>query len=429
MPPAWGRTAAGFVAKPTAQILSDMQASILAAVDPQLDLSPYTPDGQILGVYANDMGAVWEVLQVADNEFNRQDAEGAALDNIGDLTGDPREGESFTQVFCTLGLDVAHAPYAPGALVANVHGQTSQTYSNLYAIQASQISGGTATGILFQSTTAGATPAVNAGTLTDITTPVTGWTSITNPAGQSQLGTNAELDPAYRVRQLEELAGQGGCTAQSLKAALVAAGAAQAPPVSLAVNVLENRSAQSATVQGVGLPPNSFAVVLYDTGGWSAPGGPGAAVIAATLYANKPPGIAMVGSTSLTVQDPILGTQTVSYTYPTTVIIDVSTTVAIVPTAVFSNVSTGIGTALAAAAIAPTPASGIPPLGQLVPGTWVVGSQLEGVIMSVPGVFEVQALTWAVHGTSLGTAAIQLTALQVATFTGGNLTIVQGTYP
>lgn len=49
--------------------------------------------------------------------------------------------------------------------------------------------------------------------------------------------------------------------------------------------------------------------------------------------------------------------------------------------------------------------------------------------MSVPGVFDVQSLQWCVHGGTPGTTAIVINANQVATFTGGTITITQGTYP
>ena len=445
MPPSYGRTAAGFTPKPTSQILLDMQASIQAAVDPQLDLSAQTPDGQMLGIFANECGALWEVLQAADNEINRQDAEGAALDNIGDLTGTPREGESFTQVYCTLGLDAAHAPYAAGALVANVHGQTSQTYTNLYQIPSSAITGGTATGILFQATVAGQTPAVNANTLTDITTPVPGWSSITNPAGQSQLGTNAELDPAYMVRQVEELAGQGTCNPSATAAAIMQLGASQLPPVPIVVSVVENATALQQTVQGISLPPHSYEVVIYDASGsgWANSGGAGAAVIADTIYKNKPGGIAPQGAISQSIIDPVLGILTMFWATPTARPLFVSATIVPAPTYTgsFAQLKAAVQAALVAAAIAPTPANGQPPVGQLSPGAYVIGAQLQAVMMSVPGVADILGPSGS-PGTLVAfdfvsgptnTNPLPVTAAQVATIAEATVTtnvqLLQGSYP
>jgi len=91
-------------------------------------------------------------------------------------------------VTCTLGLNAADAPYPAGSLLANVVGQAGQTYKNTTTVTAGQISGGVATGIVFEATTPGPVPAVAAGTLATIATPVTGWSSITNPAASSATG-------------------------------------------------------------------------------------------------------------------------------------------------------------------------------------------------------------------------------------------------
>ena len=99
--PAFGATQAGFVVKPLASILADLQQAVWDAIDPNLDLSPQTPDGQMLGIIANALAAQWELAQIAYNQYNREDAEGASLDNIGDLTGTPRETATYSQVSCT----------------------------------------------------------------------------------------------------------------------------------------------------------------------------------------------------------------------------------------------------------------------------------------------------------------------------------------
>jgi hypothetical protein len=92
-----------------------------------------------------------------------------------------------TTVVCTLTISASDAPYPAGSLVANVVGESSQTFTNVAAVTSSEISGGIATGIVFQSTSATDQTPVAAATLTQITAPVTGWTTITNPAAQAQI--------------------------------------------------------------------------------------------------------------------------------------------------------------------------------------------------------------------------------------------------
>ena len=438
--PAYGVSAAGFAAKPLSQIQADIAQRIWDTVNPTLDLSPATPDGQILGIYAADAASNWEILQVCYNEYNREDAEGAALDNIGDITGTPREGPTYTQVYCNLGLDPADAPYNAGTLTANVVGDASQTYTNLATVTSGMISGGMALGVLFQATTIGTVPTVNAGTLTVIATPVTGWSSITNPAqgpglasGQSVTGTEAELDPAYMLRQAQDVAGQGDCTASALAAKLNELGAAQQPPQTLLAVVLENVTNITQVVEGVTMPAHTYAPIVYDAGtGWASSAA-GQAAIAAVVYANKPAGITSIGSIPVIVQDAVLGPQTVYYSVPTPEPLFIIATVVFRPGSSPSNVTAAIQSALVAAAVAPTSSTGVPPLGQLAPGSPVVGSQLEAVIMAVPGVFDVQYLAFDFHVGPTNQLPLIVPATSIATIASGTVAthviISPGTYP
>lgn len=412
----YGVTQAGFVVKPLSQILADMQSQILATISASYDLSPNTPDGQMLGIYAASSAAVWELAQAAWNQFNRSDVEGAGLDNIGDLTGTPREAASYTQVFCTVTL--AAGTYAAGSLVANVAGQSGQTFSNLYSITTA---GGIVTGVLFQATQVGVTPSVNPGTLTVITAPVTGWSTVTNPAGQSQLGTAAELDPAYMLRQALDLAVSGSCNASATVAALEQLGAAQQTPVTLSVSVLENVQWSYQVLNGVGVPPHSWCVVVYDGGtGWATSN---ATLIAQTIFANKPAGVAPVGTTSATFLDPILGSQTIPFLQPAGQPLYVSATVVARPGVSHAALVPAIQAALVAAAVAPTPANGIAPNGQLAPGASVYQSQLEAVIMSVPGVLNVSALTFGFAPAPTNVAPLAVAASSIATLAAANVVV------
>src|ERR1700733_15976784 len=139
--PAYGVTPAGFVVKPLSQIQADIQSQILGTVDPQLDLSPQTPDGQFLGIYANASAGVWELAQIVWNSFNRNDVEGTGLDNLGALIGIPRKGSDFTQVVVTLALlpgnysastwNSTTGLIQTAVLLANVQGSVSQQFANV----------------------------------------------------------------------------------------------------------------------------------------------------------------------------------------------------------------------------------------------------------------------------------------------------------
>jgi hypothetical protein len=141
----YGITPAGFAIKPFAAILSDIQNAELATMDAALDLAPTGPLGQLNGIMANALSQLWEILATCYNSNNRQAAEGAALDNIGDEVGVPRELASYTQVLCTLTFS-GTSVYPPGTLVANVNGNTALAFSNLVQITGAP----TVTGAIFQ---------------------------------------------------------------------------------------------------------------------------------------------------------------------------------------------------------------------------------------------------------------------------------------
>jgi uncharacterized phage protein gp47/JayE len=414
--PAWGITPAGFVAKPYAQILQDIQTAQLATMSAAIDLSPTGPLGQQNGIVANAMASLWALLGTAYNSFNRQAVEGAGADNLGDLTGIPREGGSYTQVACTLTFSNT-STFAPGTLVANVAGNTALTFANLYAV-----TGATTVGnVVMQSLVIGETPSINPGTLTAITNPVSGWTSITNPLQQSVLGSNEELDAAYVARQEKELGSQGSCNPHATVAALVALGAAQSPPIPVTVELLENTGNTNYTPPGSSLvlPPNSYALVIYDGAtGWAT--GAGEALIAATIWANKPAGIGTIGTIAVTYTDPLLGNQIVYFSTPTPVPLYFQITIVVRTGFTFASVSAAVQQALITASTAATPAGGIPPNGQLGPGADAIGSQFEAVIMSVPGVYDVQVLQFGTTFGSTNTAPIVISATQIARVISGN---------
>lgn len=419
--PSYGVTAAGFVVKPYSAVLADLQAAFLANIDPGLDLSPTSPEGQMLAIIANAQAQLWELAATAYSTFNPQAAEGAALDNIGDLRGIPRDGESSTQVFCNLTWTDSGTVHAIGALVANVDGSPALTFSNAVAVTSN---GGTTTGILFQAQSPGATPTINPNTLVDITIPISGWATVTNPFAQSQLGANEEGDAAYAARQDAELGANGACNLSATASALLALGAAQTPPVPLTVNVIENNGEEPLVVGSLTLPPHSFAVIVYDPTFTLT-----SAKIGAAVYANKPPGIATVGTTSVTVADPNLGNQTVLYTTPTAQPLYVVMTVAIRPNFVFTTVHDAIQVALEEAAIAITPPGGVAPVGQFLPGSPAVGSQIEAVVSGVPGVFDVQALTFGFAPTPTNTSVLVVDPTHIITIATANITVTPGSYP
>lgn len=436
--PQWGVGAAGFVAKPYASILADIQSAQLATMNPAIDLSPSGPLGQQNGIMALTFAQLWQLAQTVYNGFNRQAAEGAALDNLGALTGSPRDGGTYTQVLVTLTFTGAAIgqTFIPGSLIANVSGSPSFTFQNFAAV----VGASSVTGVVMQSLAIGQTATVNPATLTVITNPVTGWTSITNPLAQSQLGANEEPDPDYASTQSQDLFDLGTCTLPATIAALYALAAAQTPPIAITVSGFENTTRANTTTDGITLIPNSYAIIAYDPTGWVS--GAGEQAIGNAIWDNKPAGNAPIGSTSVVVQDTYLGPQTVYYTVPAPEPIYLNITVVIRTGFVFGSVAAGTGVcgaivdALVEAAVAPTPAGGTPPNGQLQPGSDVIGAQLEAVVMGVAGVYDVHVLQFGTSYLSANTSPVLIGVAHIATIASGNdgsshpyFTITQDTTP
>jgi len=266
----------GFILPTPDEIVSSINTSILGSTNPNLDLAPNQPMGQVIGAFAAQLALAWQALQTAYNGFNPDAAEGFLLDALSALTGTLRPQATPSTVVCQMVL-AANTTVPAGSLI-NVSGSPATTF----ALQVDVI--GTTAGTYlgtFASTALGPV-AANASTLTVITNPVSGWTSVTNPANATP-GTNIADDTQLRSVRTAELDAGGSGTPDALQAAMSEiAGVLQC-------YVLENRT-NATDVNG--LPPHSFEVIIYDS-----PTSPVSdSLIAQTIWNNKPAGVRATGA-------------------------------------------------------------------------------------------------------------------------------------
>lgn len=139
-----------------------------------------------------------------------------------------------------------------------------------------------------------------ANTITNIVTQTSGWLAAWNPVAAT-LGALEETDSALRLRRLQSLATPGAGTVEAIRAAVLSVAAVTA------AFVLENTG---DAVDGNGLPPHSFEVVLL--GGVEAD-------IATEIWLHKGAGIYSHGDNAAIVTDSQGFPQTVRYTRPTDV--------------------------------------------------------------------------------------------------------------
>ena len=212
--------------------------------------------GKFNAMMAEKFRKAYELLLDTYSNAFADRAIGEPLAALAALTGTVRRGGSPSQVMCTLELD--DGTYAAGTLVAYVSGDPDALFENRDEII---VSGGgnpeTVTNVIFVAQSDGPTVA-NAGTLTETSTVVTGWsdnpTPITN-SGDAVLGELEEGDEDLRARRLIELARPGTGTVPAIRADVSdITGVEQ-------VIVLEN---DEDDMDEEGLPGHSIEVIVYD---------------------------------------------------------------------------------------------------------------------------------------------------------------------
>lgn len=393
-----GLTSTGFVAAATADITTAIGADELATIDPALNLAITQPLGQINGIFASSMANVWALLAALYAALDPDAAIGVQLDNLCALTGVTRLPATATLVSCTVNLNAG--TYNAGTLKANIAGYPQYTFTNQNTIVAP---GGVLTGQIWVAMTTGPIVA-NANTLTVITSPVSGWNSINNPANGTT-GTNVETDTQLRVRRATSLVASGGSTIDSIRASLLNP---LLVPNMVSASVLENNT----LVPDVnGQPGKCFQALIWDGAGMLASN----TAIAQAIWNTKPSGIQAYGVTSANATDATGKTQAVSFTRVTGVrtyySIIVRTNPALYPS--------GGAPAVAALVQAAFVAYGA----LLLPGGTVYALALEAAALACASVIDVTTFTLDVVAVPVGTTNLLITAFQIATIASGDVAV------
>jgi uncharacterized phage protein gp47/JayE len=245
----YGVTPTGFVRKSLEQIKADVEARIRASdeLGPAVNLTAESALGQLFQIFCEEIASVWEVQEAEHKAWDPDNNGGESQDNVCALTGTVRR--DATKSVVGMEIDTTQAVNVPaGDFVVSVDGNPAARFVNTQAIQ----TGGAAlVSMDFEAETAGPTVA-NAGTVTEIETPVAGITSVTNPL-DATVGTNIEGDEDLRVRREEELDAVGAGTVDSIRARLL-----QTQGVTEA-EVYEN---VTDFTDGDGRPPHSIHAVV-----------------------------------------------------------------------------------------------------------------------------------------------------------------------
>lgn len=290
----------GFKRKRLDQLLEELNDEVKSIFGDNFNVSPESPDGQINGVVSESNANLWELAEESYNAFNPSAATGVTLSNLVQLNGITRLPATSSRVQLSV-TGTAGTTIPAGSLVS-----TSDT-GDQFSTEVSITLDGAGNGSVFASAVNTGPITALAGTVTEIDTPITGWSTVTNSA-DAQVGTNEETDVELRSRRERSVARD----AQAIIDAIFAA-VANVPGVTQTV-VLEN---DTDVVDSNGLPPHSFQAIVV--GGVNED-------IGDAIWLKKPAGILSFGNTSVQIIDSQGIPHDISFSRPTEVDIYVEVT-------------------------------------------------------------------------------------------------------
>lgn len=271
------------------EITASLTAAFQAIYGSDINVGSNSPDGQLIGILAQNIQDVLETLLQVYNSFNPDSAFGTVLDARVAMNGIQRKDGTFTQAqvavtvsqaLTLLGLDaVLSNPNLTAFTVADDAGNQFQLVTTHAFVGA-----GTTT-LTFQSAVIGQIQ-TTANTIQTVVTSQLGVTSVNNPTTASDIeGLPEETDPQLKIRRAASFYLQAVGPADALRAALL-----NVSDISDAY-VVENDT--NGTVNTV--PAHSIWVIVN---GGTFP------EIANVIYTKKAPGCGMKGSNSQIVVRP-----------------------------------------------------------------------------------------------------------------------------
>ena len=287
-----GLTAAGYEAPTFNEILvlirADYQAElrrIEGLPGLVIDFDADTFLGIMTGVVARRLASLSEASQGVYDAWNVNNATGIQLDDLASMAGVPRKGArpstAVVLITGTVGTVLARGLEVEGG---GVDGKARWGLVDTTTIGAGGIGAA-----LVEAVVPGPVVAI-ADQITKIVSPVEGWDSVSN-TGNAIVGRDRETDSELRLRRAESLQIGGGRSLAAIRANVLAL------PFVNSAAVVENATSVDRTVQGLSLPPHSFAAVVA----------PSTLSVSETkrimevLYALSPTGIQSVGDIASTV--------------------------------------------------------------------------------------------------------------------------------
>jgi uncharacterized phage protein gp47/JayE len=355
---AYGLLSTGFAPKPQSVIREELDDACRTAYGQSIKLGDKTVLGQINGIMSERLSELWDLAQAVASSQDPDQATGAAQDALAALTGTLRDAATESTVDLLLigtvgtlvsagsraanGIDEEFATTAAGTMIACASWAASTAYvtnqvrqndgGKIYIVITSGTSAGaggptgtaaditdgtvhwkyigTGPGVIAvpsEATETGPIVAV-AGDITQIITPVSGWSAVYNIL-DADVGTDEETDEHLRIKREEELAASGSSPIDALRAALL-----QVEDVT-AVTVFYNNT---DTTDADGIPPHAVEALVRDGADQD---------IFDALLTNVAVGIKTYGNTSGTAVDDVGTSHAISFTRPDEIEIYVDITI------------------------------------------------------------------------------------------------------
>lgn len=201
----YGVTDKGFVAKPLDTIIQDLNNKFIGRFGTTFDVSPESPDGQIIGIIANEISECWQQAQHGFNGFRPGAVAGVGLDAICELTGIIRYVNRPTKVTVELTGDSGTLVEA-GSLVGD--GTNEFTTDNDVSLPGDVTVTCTKSGEIY----------IAKNTVNKVLTEVSGWTGCNN-LDEGVTGVDYEKDQALRARR-DRTTVKGSATVEAIYSAL-----------------------------------------------------------------------------------------------------------------------------------------------------------------------------------------------------------------
>lgn len=382
----YGVTKDGFVRKPLAEIINSLNGRFIGAFGDTFDVSPASPDGQEIGIFANELDLMWQQVQGAFNAYRPGAVEGRALDAVVELNGIERYVDVPTKVTVTLaGTGGKTVPAG-----SKVRSDTGYTFS----LEEDVIlpAGGTAV-----CDELGAIE-ILPHQIKTIVTPVEGWLTVDNPE-RGVTGVVYESDPELRVRREKSTVNVGTNTVEAIYGSLA----------ELDLQYVRIRNNTSTTAIGT-QPGNSVQVVVI--GGVQEE-------IARRIYDNMPGGVPTFGSVKVTIPDPKGYPQDVYFNRPVDVPTYISLEYEKLPT---TNISSNDAELLIKEALKNY-------FSTLMPGSPVVWSYLFNPALSASPGLQINNLFLGTTASPTTTATVEIDINQIAVTDDVHIVVTEKVVP